>query len=272
MWRMKKMKDVKRVVSTGYWEDDLIINEFTPEDKYFMLYLLTNRYTTQLGIYHLPIKFVAIDMGYSEDSVRNLLDRFENKYGIIKFSKTTNEIAIKNYLRHSIVKGGKPVMDCLIKEEQAVEDKSLLLYIYNSLIDRTDTNNTVKEYLDHLSNIYNIYNDNDNERFVHDSSTIRPEDKKLDLEKVWNDTANFYPNHNGMATAKSVWMDKMLFAVDKNETAKLIYMAIKIWKDDYKANHPDEQIDFKFAPRFDKWLKEDCDFWINKYEKMKQEG
>ena len=125
------MKDVKRVISTGIWEDDLVLNDFSPEDKYFFLYILTNQYTTQLGIYHFPIKKVALEMGYSEDAIKVLLDRFETKYDLIKFSKETSEIAIKNYLRHSIVKGGKPVMDCLLKEEKSVKNKSLISYIGN---------------------------------------------------------------------------------------------------------------------------------------------
>jgi hypothetical protein len=45
-----------------------------------------------------------------------LLERFENKHQLLKYSKETQEVAIKNYLRHSIVKGGKPVLDCLNRE------------------------------------------------------------------------------------------------------------------------------------------------------------
>ncbi|MBQ2324639.1 MAG: hypothetical protein II377_00160, partial [Clostridia bacterium] len=44
-------------------------------------------------------------------SCSGLLERFESTYEMIIFSRSTNEIAIKNFLRHSIVKGGKPVED-----------------------------------------------------------------------------------------------------------------------------------------------------------------
>ena len=71
---VETLKDVKRVISTGIWEDDLVLNDFSPEDKYFFLYILTNQYTTQLGIYHFPIKKVALEMGYSEDAIKVLLD------------------------------------------------------------------------------------------------------------------------------------------------------------------------------------------------------
>ena len=165
------MKPIKRIVSTSFWEDEKVVETFSPEDKYFYLYLLTNPHTTQLGVYRLVPKTAAFELGYSKEAVYVLIDRFEKKYGLIKFSRETSEVAIKNYLRHSIVKGGKPVMDCLLKEESSVEDKSLLVYIYNNINNKENINNTVKEYLEHIK----IYiNDNDNERYVHESSTIRP--------------------------------------------------------------------------------------------------
>lgn len=160
------MSDVKRVVSTGFWDDEKVVNTFSPEDKFFMLYLLTNPHTTQLGIYRLVPKQAAFELGYSEDSVKVLLDRFETKYGLIKYSKDTSEVAIKNYLRHSIIKGGKPVMDCLLKEESKVKDKSLLLYIYNSIKNNNNLNTTVEQYIEHIKD---NNNDNDNERIVDES-------------------------------------------------------------------------------------------------------
>lgn len=181
------MKDIKRVVNTAIWDDDLVLEHFSPEDKYFMLYLLTNRYTSQLGIYHLPLIQVSRDLGYTQEAVLVLLDRFENKYGIIKYSKSTNEVAIKNYLRHSIVKGGKPVMDCLLKEEKQVKDKSLVEYVcghMSNYLDDDTTNNTVKDYISNYINNNNLNinndnnNDNDNERIVNESSTNRKVSKK----------------------------------------------------------------------------------------------
>ena len=78
---------IKRVVDTDFWNDSKVIDYFSPEDKYFMLYLLTNPYTTQLGIYELNIKKAAFETGYSTEALNVLLDRFENKYGMIKYSK-----------------------------------------------------------------------------------------------------------------------------------------------------------------------------------------
>lgn len=153
---------VKRIVDTSFWNDDKVVEMFSPEDKLFMLYIITNPHTTQLGIYHINKKNMAFELGYSQETISILLDRFENKYNILKYSNETNEIAVKNYLKHSIVKGGKPVEDLLKKEINQVKDKSLLKYIFNNIKDYNNLNITV-------NNILNILNVNDNEESYHDS-------------------------------------------------------------------------------------------------------
>lgn len=188
------MKYIKRVVSTEFWEDSKIVTEFSPEDKYFYLYLMTNPHTTQLGIYVLIPKKASFELGYSEDAVKVLLDRFENKYQMIKYNSNTSEIAIKNYLRHSIVKGGKPVLDCLIKEASNVKDINLLIYIINNISKYNNINNTVLSFINYINNniINNINNNiNDNERYVDESSTIRKSTKKS-FEKPTIDEVDAY--------------------------------------------------------------------------------
>ena len=170
------MGKIKRIVSTGFWEDKKVTDEFSVEDRYFMLYLLTNPHTSQLGIYELSISTMSNETGYNRDVVKVLLDRFQNKYDVIRYSFVTGEIAIKNYLKHSIIKGGKPVYDCLLKEAKMVDDRSLLSYIYNSLSNKQIDNITVIDFLNYIEKeisnkeINNNDNDNDNERIVDESS------------------------------------------------------------------------------------------------------
>ena len=166
---------IKRIVDTSFWTDGKV-DEFSPEDKYFMLYLLTNPFSTQLGIYEISIKQVAFQLGYSMDSVKVLIERFENKYGMIIFSPKTNEIAIKNFLRHSIIKGGAPVRDCLIKEMKGVKNKELIARVFAHIKGYEKLNETVKNviaeyeekngvlsYSNEKQNENENENDNDNE-------------------------------------------------------------------------------------------------------------
>ena len=137
---------IKRIVDTKFWEDEKVINDFTPEDKYFFLYLLTNPRTTLLGVYRFVPKLAAFEMGYSVDAINTLLDRFENKYKTIRYNRQTSEIAIRNYLRYGIVSGGRPVMDMLVKTASEVVDKSLIEFVKGGAIGR-EKNGTVRKFL-----------------------------------------------------------------------------------------------------------------------------
>lgn len=125
----------KRVVSTVFWEDEKVVDMFSPEDKYFMLYLLTNPRTTSIGIYALPVKIAAFDLGYSIESVKVLLERFENKYKMIVYSKEQQEVAVLNTLRYSISKGGKPIEDMVLREIEKVKNISSLEMTHSRMIE-----------------------------------------------------------------------------------------------------------------------------------------
>lgn len=177
---------VKRLVDTSFWTDGKV-DEFSPEDKYFMLYLLTNPFTTQLGIYEISIKQVAFQMGYSVDAVKVLLDRFESNYEMIIFSRSTNEIAIKNFLRHSIIKGGKPVEDCIKREMSKVKNKSLISEVFCHISDKDDLNATVKKIINEFQNENQNDNDNDN---ANENDNDNDNDNDVSYPVSYHDSCN----------------------------------------------------------------------------------
>lgn len=148
-------RDLFRIVRNSFWTDKKVLDEFSPEDRFFWIYILTNPRTTQLGIYEFSLSDASKHLGYSKETVNILLKRFEDTYGMIKYTPITGEIAIKNYLRHSIVTGGKPVMDCLIKESKKVKDETLLKYVFDNLKQYKDLNKTVQEFMEKMSDIDN---------------------------------------------------------------------------------------------------------------------
>lgn len=156
------MMGIKRIVDTSFWTDPKL-DEFSPEDRYFWLYLLTNPFSKQLGIYEISIRQAAFQMGYSIDAFNVLLDRFENKYRVIRFSKETNEVAILNFLRHSVMKGGKPVEDCIRKEMTLVKNKRLIDIVFSRLHGRDDLNETVEKIINEYIKEKDIHIDNDND-------------------------------------------------------------------------------------------------------------
>ena len=178
---------VKRVVDTSFWSDDKVIDNFSPEDKLFMLYLLTNPHTTQLGIYHLHKKQAAFEIGWSIETIGVLLDRFEHVYKIIKWAPETNEIAILNFLRYSLLTGGKPVADLLQKEIMQVKDKSLLVYVAKRVLQFENINATVKEVCE---NILLKEKESTKEKEKNQNQNQVQNQNQIQIQKSYHDTYN----------------------------------------------------------------------------------
>lgn len=124
---------VRRVVDTAFWTDMDVIDNYSVEDKYFYLYLMTNAKTTQVGIYALPIKVMSFETGYTVDVIRVLLERFNSKYKKIIYSNSTQEVTLLHSLQTTILKGGKPVSDLLEKELTRIKDGNLILDTYYAM-------------------------------------------------------------------------------------------------------------------------------------------
>ena len=244
---------MKRVIDTNFWTDDKVVDMFTPEDKLFFLYLLTNPHTTQLGIYPLNKKIMAFEIGYSIEAIDVLLDRFENKYHIILRSRKTSEIAIMNYLRHSIVKGGKPMEDLLVAEASRVTDKSLIRAIHDYLIKFPNLNESVKAilpliYINNNKGNENVYvNDNENENVVsyhesyddsyHDSSKSAQKSSKAFIPPTLTEVTQ-YKNERQSPVDPEAFIDfyqSKGWMVGKNKM-KDWKAAFRNWERDRKAS------------------------------------
>jgi DnaD/phage-associated family protein len=123
-----------RMVQTEFWRNPILSEAMTPEDKYFYLYLLTNPYTTQIGIYKITKRQMAFDLGYSIESVHSLMERFIQHHKLIRYNPETRELAIKNWGKDNLHKGGKPIIDCILSELKEVEDLSLIQFVAESIL------------------------------------------------------------------------------------------------------------------------------------------
>ncbi|MEW4151215.1 conserved phage C-terminal domain-containing protein [Bacillus thuringiensis] len=116
-----------RQIHTSFWNDVKVQEDFTPEDRYFFLYLLTNPQTKQIGVYQITKKQMAFELGYTPESIHALIQRFENHHKLIQYDETTREIVIFNWGKYNLKKAGKPIEDLIKKELQAVKNVSLLV-------------------------------------------------------------------------------------------------------------------------------------------------
>jgi hypothetical protein len=119
---------VFRKVHTLIWSDPFF-SELESKKKLFFIYLLTNERTKQCGIYEISKRQISFDLGYSIDTVSNLLEYFTKK-GKIKFSDNTNEIALKNWDKYNKSTSPKVKM-CIENELKEVKDRVLIEYIYS---------------------------------------------------------------------------------------------------------------------------------------------
>lgn len=85
----------KVIFDTSFWQDTRITRAMTNQDKYFMLYLLTNPKVKTSGKYYLDMKTMAKHLGYDLITVELLLDRFKHDYKLIDYNKTTEELIIR---------------------------------------------------------------------------------------------------------------------------------------------------------------------------------
>lgn len=236
---------IKRIVDTRFWTDDKVMDYFSPQDKLFMLYLMTNPHTTQLGIYSINKKLIAFELGYSIDVVNNLMEKFEKKYKMIKYSESTKEVAIKNYLKYSVIKGGKPVEDLLFKEISQVKDKSLLGYIYSNVKDCEFINDTVKKVLETL-NDNEIQNENDN-----DNDNDNEKSYPLSYNDTWNESYNLIIEHlnnlagtNYQLSSKSnkKLVESLLKEYTKEDIMTVIDKMCYLWNKEPKKGEKDMRI------------------------------
>lgn len=187
-----------RQVYTSFWEDPKVMEEMTPEDKYFYLYLLTNPKTRQIGVYQITKKQMAFDLGYSIESIHSLLERFIEHHKIIKYNEETRELCVLNWGKYNLNRGGKPMLDLLIKELKNVKDLTLLDDIYLH-IENTKIKEVFEQFINDSSDdtLHDTYHDtvnniqksgkpnviNGSYDTYHDTSTIRGQEQEEEQEE-----------------------------------------------------------------------------------------
>ena len=90
-----------RNVNMSFWTDPKVVDDYTPEDRYFMLYALTNNYTNIIGCYEISIKQMSNDLGYTKDVIENLLNRFKEVHKTIDYDFDTKELMVINWNKYN---------------------------------------------------------------------------------------------------------------------------------------------------------------------------
>lgn len=123
----------KRLVDTELWNNEDIIENFTAEDKYFWLYLLTSPHNSICGVFKNKPALIARDMGLHKDTIINLLYRFQSVHHLIYADSETDEIIILNWGKFNWTKSDD-FMSAVRKHAETVQSS----YIKCLLQDKID--------------------------------------------------------------------------------------------------------------------------------------
>ena len=88
-----------RYINTRMWRDNIFSN-LNPNEKLLFLYLLTNPDTNIAGIYEIPLKQIALDVGLNKENIVKILKRFKE---IDKIFYVDGWIFIKNFIKYQKV-------------------------------------------------------------------------------------------------------------------------------------------------------------------------
>ena len=120
---------IYRNVQLSFWTDNKVEDEFTPEDKYFYLYLLTNPQTNICGCYEVSYSQMTRHTGYNKETIQKLLERFDKVHHVLKFNSETKEILILHWYKYNWSKSDK-VMIGIESVAKHIKSKELRDYVY----------------------------------------------------------------------------------------------------------------------------------------------
>lgn len=148
-----------RQIYITFWSDPKVDDDFTPEDKYFYLYLLTNPHTNIAGCYEVSMKQLTKELGYNEDTVKLLLKRMEETHGVIRYDPKTKEVLLLNWYKYNWSKSPnfqKGIRECI----PYIKSKKFRDYV-SSVLDGPGPSETVGDRMGTSVTVTDYYTDTD---------------------------------------------------------------------------------------------------------------
>lgn len=125
-----------RFIESNMWNDSKFADDFTPEDKYFWLMLLTTRYGNLAGCFEFSIKQMSKDSGYNVETIEKLIGRFIKEHKMIDYDYETKEILILNWHKYNWTKSPKFEVS-LKKYANEIKNEKFRKHIISSYKDYT---------------------------------------------------------------------------------------------------------------------------------------
>ena len=174
----------KILVSSTIW--DLFLED--PQESLLLIYYCTNHYGNLLGAYHLPIRRIISDLGFTKNEIESLNSALEKKGHIVYFKEINYifcpYILIWNNLNNSkILKGLKNIYNKLpdevklyiLQNEKAVKE-------FDKIISLDESSMSHQEYHNHNHSNININNHSNSKiKTENDADASNDEEMKKDI-------------------------------------------------------------------------------------------
>ena len=243
----------KRMIDTELWNNEEIIENFTAEDKYFWLYLLTSPHNNICGVFKNSPNLIARDMGLHKDTVVNLLYRFEKIHNLIYADKETNEVLILNWYKFNWTKSPK-ILTMVEKEISSIKSQEII----NALEKRVSI---IFEKVDTVSIGYR-YPTNTNSNNINIVSIE-------EIDNYFNNIYNIYPRKVNKVQAKKTFNNKLV-GLEKEQAHKKavqIYRMLEKQNAVWETENNGEGRKLEHIPHFSTWLNSNVEDSENKRRK-----
>lgn len=91
---------IHRNIQMSFWTDTKICDEFSPNEKYMYLYLMTNPHTNLCGCYEVSVRQIVFETGLEKKTVNSLLSDLKAK-GVIDIAEETHELLLIHWHRYN---------------------------------------------------------------------------------------------------------------------------------------------------------------------------
>lgn len=220
-------------------------------------------------------KMLADELGFEENVVTLAIATLER---LTMITTDSGFLCITGWEEHQNADGLEKIREQTRKRVQNYRNKKKEIPFNNA--ENTEKNEYVTDCNDTCNVTVTQCNATEEEKEIDKDIKKESKERKIsparsddtDFEKLWDYTFSVYPKKSGAATAKEEWMKKLVPILPDNRfaVAKLIYEAEKAYLDDYVQKNRDDP-DYKYIPKFAKWLSDDADYWIRVVEKKTKE-
>lgn len=239
----------KRLIDTELWNNEEIIENFTAEDKYFWLYLLTSPHNNICGVFKNSPNLIARDMGLHKDTIVNLLYRFEKMHNLIYTDKETNEVLILNWYKFNWTKSPK-ILTMIEKEILSVKSQEII----NALRKRVSI---IFEKVDTVSIGY-PYPTNTNSNTNNINNNII---SIVEINNYFDKIYNIYPRKVSKVQAKTTFEHK-LCGLEREDARKIaigVYRMLETQNRLWGEENNGEGRKIEHIPHFSTWLNDNVE-------------